>query len=72
MARALGPGAFPFIMSVLSGYPMGAKVVGDLKRSGEITLREAKRLMSFCSTSGPAFMAGAVGAGMLGSASLEV
>lgn len=70
MARALGPGAFPFIMSVLSGYPMGAKVVGDLKRSGEITLREAKRLMSFCSTSGPAFMAGAVGAGMLGSASL--
>ena len=42
MARALGPGAFPFIMSVLSGYPMGAKVVGDLKRSGEITLREAK------------------------------
>lgn len=60
-------GAFPFAMSVLSGYPMGAKIVGDLKRDGEISLKEAKRLMSFCSTSGPAFMVGAVGAGMLGS-----
>lgn len=60
-------GTFPFAMSVLSGYPMGAKIVGDLKRDGEISLTEAKRLMSFCSTSGPAFMVGAVGAGMLGS-----
>lgn len=60
-------GTFPFAMSVLSGYPMGAKIVGDLRRDGEISLKEAKRLMSFCSTSGPAFMVGAVGAGMLGS-----
>ncbi|NLD20239.1 MAG: hypothetical protein GX663_08370 [Clostridiales bacterium] len=67
VVRCLKSGVFPFAMSVLSGYPMGAKIVGDLKRSGEITTDEAKRLMSFCSTSGPAFMAGAVGAGMLGS-----
>lgn len=65
--RFLKSGVFPFAMSVLSGYPMGAKIVGDLKRGGEISLNEARRLMSFCSTSGPAFMAGAVGAGMLGS-----
>lgn len=65
--KYLKSGAFPFTMSVLSGYPMGAKIVGDLKRSGEISLTEAKRLMSFCNTSGPAFMIGAVGAGMLGS-----
>lgn len=65
--KYLRSGAFPFTMSVLSGYPMGAKIVGDLKRGGEISLTEAKRLMSFCSTSGPAFMIGAVGAGMLGS-----
>ena len=63
----LKSGAFPFAMSVLSGYPMGAKIVGDLRRNGEISLTEAMRLMSFCSTSGPAFMVGAVGAGMLGS-----
>lgn len=65
--RLLKSGVFPFAMSVLSGYPMGAKIVGDLKRDGDISLREAKRLISFCSTSGPAFMIGAVGAGMLGS-----
>lgn len=65
--RYLKSGTFPFLMSVLSGYPMGAKIVGDLRRSGEISVREAKRLMSFCSTSGPAFLIGAVGTGMLGS-----
>lgn len=53
-------------MSVLSGYPMGAKIVGDLRRQGELSVGEAKRLMSFCNTSGPAFIMGAVGAGMLG------
>ena len=66
--RYLKSGVFPFVMSVLSGYPMGAKIIGDLRRRGEISLSEAKRLVSFCSTSGPAFMMGAVGVGMLGSA----
>lgn len=68
--RIFRSGVFPFVMSVLSGYPMGAKIVGDLWRGGEISQREAMRLMSFCSTSGPAFMVGAVGAGMLGSGML--
>ena len=56
--RFLKSGVFPFAMSVLSGYPMGAKIIGDLKRGGEISLNEARRLMSFCNTSGPAFMVG--------------
>lgn len=68
--RIFRSGVFPSVMSVLSGYPMGAKIVGDLRRDGEISRREAMRLMSFCSTSGPAFMVGAVGAGMLGSGML--
>lgn len=68
--RLLKSGVFPFIMSVLSGYPMGAKIIGDLKRQDEISLNETCRLMSFCSTSGPAFMVGAVGAGMLGSGTM--
>lgn len=65
--KMLKSGVFPFAMSTLSGYPMGAKIIGDLRRSGEISLNETKRLLSFCSTSGPAFMISAVGAGMLGS-----
>lgn len=58
---------FPFVMSVLSGYPMGAKIIGDMFRSGTIDRQEAKRLLSFCNTSGPVFIIGAVGVGMLGS-----
>ena len=66
--KILRPSLFPFAMSVLSGYPMGAKIIGDMRREKLISKREAMRLVSFCSTSGPTFMVGAVGAGMLGSA----
>ena len=65
--RYLPRSIFPFVMSVLSGYPMGAKITGDLYRAGAIDLCQAKKLVSFCSTSGPVFIIGAVGTGMLGS-----
>ncbi len=65
--KFLKSGVFPFAMSVLSGYPMGAGIIGSLKRNGDISLEEARQMLSYCSTSGPAFMIGAVGAGMLGS-----
>lgn len=61
---APGCSAFVFIISITSGYPMGPKLIGDMGRRGEITLDEAKRMLTFCSTSGPLFMLGAVGAGM--------
>jgi sporulation integral membrane protein YlbJ len=64
---APGVSAFVFTVSITSGYPMGAKLIGDLGRSRSITGRDAKRMLSFCSTSGPLFMLGAVGAGMLAS-----
>lgn len=69
VTRLMGPGIFPFVMSVLSGYPVGAKIIGDMAREGRVSGGEARRLISFCSTSGPTFMIGAVGIGMLGSAS---
>lgn len=64
---APGLSAFVFCVSITSGYPMGAKLIGDFGRSKAITQKEAKRMLSFCSTSGPLFMLGAVGAGMLAS-----
>jgi sporulation integral membrane protein YlbJ len=64
---APGISAFVFTVSITSGYPMGAKLIGDFGRIGSITGSEAKRMLTFCSTSGPLFMLGAVGAGMLGS-----
>lgn len=62
---APGISAFVFSISITSGYPMGAKLIGDMGRKHEITKGEAKRMLTFCSTSGPLFMLGAVGAGML-------
>ncbi len=67
MFRAPGVSAFIFSVSITSGYPMGAKLIGDFGRDGAITQNDAKRMLTFCSTSGPLFMLGAVGAGMLAS-----
>lgn len=64
---APGVSAFVFAVSITSGYPMGAKLIGDLGRRKEITRGEAQKMLAFCSTSGPLFMLGAVGAGMLAS-----
>lgn len=61
---APGSSAFVFIISITSGYPMGAKLIGDMGRRGEISLSEAKRMLCFCSTSGPLFLLGTIGAGM--------
>jgi len=52
-----------FFMSVISGYPMGAKLTSDFYEYGLINKVEAQRIMSFCSTSGPLFVIGSVGIG---------
>ena len=53
-------------MSMLSGYPMGAKLVADCCENGIVSKEEAKRLLAFTSTSGPLFVLGTVGSNMLG------
>ena len=58
--------AFPWIIGLISGYPMGAKVAGELRANNQITDIELQRLLSFCNNSGPFFILGAVGIGMLG------
>lgn len=60
--------SYVFLMSIISGYPVGAKMTADLYESNKISRSEAFRMTSFCSTSGPMFIIGAVGAGMLCSA----
>ena len=62
--RCGGISAYVFIMSILSGYPVGAKIISDLKFNGIIGESEATRLSTFCSTSGPLFIIGSVGIGM--------
>ncbi len=58
--------SFVFFTSIISGYPVGAKMTSDLYQSGKISREDAFKMCSFCSTSGPMFIVGAVGVGMLG------
>lgn len=59
-----GEGAFPFIMGIISGYPMGAKIVSNFKEQGICTNVEAERLLAFTNNSGPLFIIGTVGIGL--------
>lgn len=59
-----GEGAFPFIMGIISGYPVGAKIVSDLKKQGICTNIECERLIAFTNNSGPLFIVGTVGIGL--------
>lgn len=65
-----GVGAFSFSMSLISGYPIGAKIVSNLRQKKIISKVEAERMLCFSSTSGPLFMLGAVSVGMLNNPSL--
>lgn len=59
-----GEGAFPFIMGIISGYPIGAKIVANFKEQGLCTSTEAERLIAFTNNSGPLFIVGTVGIGL--------
>ena len=61
-----GHTAYVFLLSITSGYPVGAKLTATLVKSGNMTPEEGLRTLCFCSTSGPVFMVGAVAVGMLG------
>lgn len=62
--RQSGICSYAFLSSVLSGYPVGAKIISEFKAEGVITSDEATRASVLCSTSGPMFIVGSVGVGM--------
>lgn len=66
-----GKGIFPFSMSMLSGYPVGARLTSKLREEKDISKTEANRLISFSSTSGPLFILGSVLIGMVGAPNLS-
>ena len=59
------PGAV--LLGFLGGYPLGAKTAAQLMERGAVSRAQAQRLQLFCVNAGPAYLIGAVGAGMLGS-----
>lgn len=54
-------GGYIYLMSIISGYPVGSRILSDLYEQGGITHSEAKSMSSFTSTSGPLFIVGTVG-----------
>lgn len=56
-----GEGAYAFIMGIISGCPIGAKIVSDLYSTRICTKDEAERMLCFTNNSGPLFIIGTVG-----------
>lgn len=64
-----GEAGAALLLSVLGGYPAGAKAVRGLYERGAVTLEQAQRMSCFCFCAGPAFLIGTVGAVAGGAAS---
>ncbi len=67
-----GSGALALVLGIVSGYPVGAVCAANLYQSGECTKTEAERLLAFCNNSGPMFIIGVVGTGIMGSHRLGI
>lgn len=65
-----GEGAFALLMGIISGYPIGAKIVANLKEQDLCNDVEAERLLAFTNNSGPLFIVGTVGIGLFYSYSI--
>lgn len=53
---------FPiFLTSLFAGYPVGAKMTGELYNSNEADKNTAERMLGFCYMGGPAFFCGIAG-----------
>ncbi len=62
-----GDGATALFIGLTGGYPLGAAYLAELTEQGRLSPREAGRLLGFCNNSGPAFLVGALGAGVFSS-----
>lgn len=60
-----GSAAATILMSVIGGYPAGARSVAALYGDGAVTEEQAARMLCFCVNAGPSFVITAVGTGLL-------
>lgn len=56
------------LLSLIGGYPMGAKSIAGLLEQGRLDRATAQQMLPFCCCAGPSFIITAVGSGMFGSA----
>lgn len=67
-----GEAAFAFLMGLISGYPVGAKIVSNFMEQGICTKEEAERMLAFTNNSGPLFIIGTVGVTLFGNTTIGV
>lgn len=65
-----GCGAYALIMGIISGYPIGAKIITKFREDNLCTVSEAERLLAFTNNSGPLFIIGTVGISMFGNTTI--
>lgn len=65
-----GIGAYALFMGIISGYPVGAKIVTDFRNNNLCTKEEGERLLTFTNNSGPLFIIGSVGITMFKDSSI--
>lgn len=63
---------YTFFVSILTGYPLGAKLISEFYEENLISKTDAKKMISFCSTSGPMFVIGSVAVGLFCNFSLGI
>lgn len=67
-----GEGSFAFIMGIISGYPVGAKIATNFRENNICSKEECERLLSFTNNSGPLFIVGTVGVLMFKNTSIGI
>lgn len=67
-----GESAIAIILGTISGYPVGAKVVCNLKHQKIISKIEAERLIAYTNNSGPLFILGTVGIALFGNKKIGI
>ena len=48
-------GSYTIIMGFLCGFPMGARIIGELYETGRLSREESSRLLYFCNNIGPIY-----------------
>lgn len=67
-----GEGSFALLMGIISGYPIGAKIVTKFREDGTCTKEECERLLAFTNNSGPLFIIGTVGISLFADTTLGI
>ena len=67
-----GCSSYPFILGMISGYPVGAKTVCQIYSEGLCTKKEAEIMLAYTNNSGPLFILGTVGISMFGNTTIGI